>query len=134
MARKQTQLHKIAMVIAASEGDSMVLTAEHLRKANGILAMVEEDLHIVYRHITRSGRGRTVQLVIEYVKRRREVALDELRAALLATAPGREGDDAIRAAVQAGYIVEVAREGQVSVMKPTPKAYDGDPMGSPVVQ
>jgi hypothetical protein len=34
LARKQTHIHKLAMILAAAESDTLVLTAEHLAIAN----------------------------------------------------------------------------------------------------
>lgn len=51
-ARKQTHLHKLAMILSIAEGDSMKVTSDHLQMANGIILEVEKDLASIVDNIT----------------------------------------------------------------------------------
>lgn len=48
LARKQTHLHKLAMVLAASESDEMLIEESHLRGAEAALVMAEADMPRVF--------------------------------------------------------------------------------------
>jgi len=51
-ARKQTHMHKLAMIYSVAEGDSMTVTLEHLKKANNTLLIVEKDLASIIDNVT----------------------------------------------------------------------------------
>lgn len=51
-ARKQTHLHKLAMILSVSEGDSLIVDAHHLQTANEVLLRVERDLAGVIDNVT----------------------------------------------------------------------------------
>lgn len=51
MARKQGHIHKLAMVLSASESDSMVITRSHLERAIRMMGAVEKGLPDVFRKI-----------------------------------------------------------------------------------
>lgn len=69
-ARKQTHLHKIAMVLSASRGDSLHITLEDLQLANTMLEDLEGDMHRVFSRIGRSEDSMQAERFIEFVKRK----------------------------------------------------------------
>ena len=52
LARKQTHIHKVAMVLAASTSDEMVLDARHLEQADFLVTQLEDQMVNVFRHIS----------------------------------------------------------------------------------
>lgn len=48
LARKQTHLHKLAMVLCAAEGDDLIITPEHLSAAEYALTLAEADMPRVF--------------------------------------------------------------------------------------
>ena len=55
-ARKQTHIHKLAMVIAASQRDELILTAEDISLANTMVTDLEKDMPKVFAPFRRAGR------------------------------------------------------------------------------
>lgn len=51
-ARKQTHIHKLAMVLSAAEGDNMIITHEHFDKALILLSQVEENMVKVFDSVS----------------------------------------------------------------------------------
>lgn len=54
VARKQTHLHKLAMVFAAATSDQLVITKDHLETANVMITDLEPDMCKVFDNIGRS--------------------------------------------------------------------------------
>lgn len=50
-ARKQTHLHKLAMILSASQSDSLIIEPKHLETANEILSAQEADIPKVFAKI-----------------------------------------------------------------------------------
>lgn len=55
LARKQTHIHKLAMVLAASQRDEMIITPDDLKTANHMLTDLETDMPKVFAKIGRSS-------------------------------------------------------------------------------
>lgn len=68
-ARKQTHMHKLAMVISASRGDHPVIDKEHLVEANKQLLAVEPDIFRVFDVIGTTGLSRAQMDIVEVVEK-----------------------------------------------------------------
>lgn len=60
-ARKQTHLHKLAMVLSASKSDSMTITEGDLQTAECMLLEIEQDMHKVFSRIGRSESSMQIE-------------------------------------------------------------------------
>ena len=69
-ARKQTHLHKVAMVLSASRSDSLVITEDDLQLANTMLEDLEKDMHRVFSRIGRTEDSMQAERFIEFVRRK----------------------------------------------------------------
>jgi hypothetical protein len=67
-ARKQTHMHKLAMVLSASRGDFPVIDAKHLIDAEAILRKVEPDIFRIFDVIGTTGLSRAQQEIVEAVE------------------------------------------------------------------
>lgn len=67
LARKQTHLHKLAMVLAASGGDDLVLTEDHLALANKMISDLELDMPKVFSRIGKSEDSVQADRFVEFV-------------------------------------------------------------------
>ena len=76
-ARKQTHLHKLAMVISASKSDSMVIEEEDLKLANIMLEDLEIDMPKVFARIARSEQSLQAERFIQMVEKRQAVTYEE---------------------------------------------------------
>jgi hypothetical protein len=77
IARKQTHVHKLAMVLAASRCDCMRIQAEDLQVAVEILQGVEEGMPKVFSRIGRSEQSLAAERFVDYIKRKGRVAYQE---------------------------------------------------------
>jgi hypothetical protein len=70
VARKQTHMHKLAMVMAAAKRDELVIEAEDLQLADLMLVSTEKDLDKVFSRIGRSEDSLQTERFIAYVKKK----------------------------------------------------------------
>lgn len=68
IARKQTHIHKLAMVIAASRGDAMWIEAEHLAIADKMVSDLEPDMAQVFAKIGRSEDSLHTERLLQYIR------------------------------------------------------------------
>jgi hypothetical protein len=68
LARKQTHIHKTAMVIAAAQRDTLVITADDLILANQMVTDLETDLPKVFEKIGRTEESIQAERFIKYVE------------------------------------------------------------------
>jgi len=76
-ARKQTHLHKTAMVLSASRGASLTITKEDLELANVMLEDLEADMHRVFSRIGRTEDSMQAERFIEFVRRKGSIPYAE---------------------------------------------------------
>ena len=76
-ARKQTHMHKVAMVLSASRSDSLCITSEDLQLANQMLEDLEVDMHRVFSRIGRTEDSMQAERFIDFVRRKGSVTYHE---------------------------------------------------------
>jgi hypothetical protein len=77
IARKQTHLHKLAMVLAASYKDELIITKEDLQLAEKLLESVEDSLDKVFAQIGKGTVAVAAERFINTVRSRGKVPYDE---------------------------------------------------------
>lgn len=70
IARKQTHIHKLAMVLSASRSDVLVVEKEDLVMANKMVTDLEADMPSVFAKIGKSEPSAIADRFINFVKRR----------------------------------------------------------------
>lgn len=73
-ARKQTHLHKLAMVLSASRGSDLIITTNDLQLANAMLLDVEKDMHRVFSRIGRTEDSMQAERFIDFIGRKGTVS------------------------------------------------------------
>lgn len=118
IARKQTHLHKLAMVLSASMSDDMLITDEFLSVADTMLADLEPDMAMVFSKIGKSDNSLYADRLIEYVKRRGGAPYTEVYRYVHQYFPSmRDFEDVLAGCVRAGFI-EIRLSGNVSTVYP----------------
>ena len=77
IARKQTHMHKVAMVLSASRKDQLVLTAEDLQLADQMLTAIEGQLDKVFAQIGRTEQSVQAEKFIGLIKQKGKVKYEE---------------------------------------------------------
>lgn len=68
LARKQTHLHKLAMILAASRRDEMVIEVDDLAVANKMISDLEEAMPKVFSKIGRSDESVQTERFLDFIK------------------------------------------------------------------
>lgn len=105
IARKQTHIHKLAMVLAAATTDEMAITADHLRTASEMVSDLEEDMAMVFSKIGRSETSIYAERLINYVKGKKEVPYREAYRFIHLYIPSmRDFEDVLAGCIRAGQL------------------------------
>lgn len=106
LARKQTHIHKLAMVLAAAESDRLVITAEHLSVANTMVTDLEPDMQFVFSKIGKTEDSVFVERLVEYVTKRGSCPwMDAYRFVHAKFPKIQDFDQVMTGAIRAGYLV-----------------------------
>jgi hypothetical protein len=106
LARKQTHIHKLAMILAAAESDRMTITAEHLAIADQMVTDLEPDMQFVFAKIGKSEDAVYAERLIWYVTKRDGCLYQEAYRFVHAHFPKMQDFEAvITGAIRSGYLV-----------------------------
>jgi hypothetical protein len=119
-ARKQTHIHKLAMVLAAAQRNEMVIEAEDLQLANTMVTDLEPDMAMVFSKIGKTDDSFYADRLIAFVRRQGEVPFKEVFRFVHSQFPSlRDFEDILAGCVRAGYLTVYNKNGV-----PTVKAAD----------
>lgn len=106
LARKQTHMHKLALVLSVSEGDSLVITADHLKLADRLLASIEHDIQKVFSRIGKSEEALQAERFIGYVRKMHKVSYMQAYQYIHSYFPDfRDFEGVVRGAIASGQIM-----------------------------
>lgn len=69
IARKQTLVHKVAMILSISQGDTLTINAPLLERATNLITQLEGNMPKVYNKIGLSQDANASLQIIEFLKR-----------------------------------------------------------------
>lgn len=69
IARKQTHIHKLAMVIAAARGDALWITPEHMAIADRMVTDLEDDMAMVFSKIGRTDTSYHAERLLSLIQK-----------------------------------------------------------------
>lgn len=109
MARKQTHLHKLALILSASARDDKVITHEDLSLANQMISDLEADMPKVFAKIGRTEESVQAERFIKYVQGKGDVPYDEAYRYIHTHFPGvKDFEDILNGAIRAGFLQMLA--------------------------
>jgi hypothetical protein len=117
MARKQTHMHKLAMVLAASESDATEIRSKHLEAAYGIITSVEKDMPRVFARIGQNDITRASFEIVSLVEANPGISQVDLFRQLFRTLSYKDFESALSGAINAGHI-QSRQEGNTIVLRP----------------
>lgn len=78
IARKQTHIHKLAMVLSASKSNNLVIEAETLEASIAIVTALESDMPKVFNKIGQSHTGKNTNMILRIIKTHHKIRENEL--------------------------------------------------------
>ncbi len=76
LARKQTHIHKLAMILAAGTSDTMFITPEHLAIADTMVSDLEADMQQVFSKIGRTDDSVNTERLLHFIRTSGKVQWD----------------------------------------------------------
>jgi len=105
IARKQTHIHKVAMILSCAVSDSLLLTDEHLTIASQMISDLEPDMQFVFSKIGKSDASLYTDRLIWFVHSKGKVPYHEAYRYVHTYFPSmRDFEDILAGCVRAGYI------------------------------
>jgi hypothetical protein len=109
MGRKQTQLHKLAMVLSAAKGDSMTITITDLQAADILLRSVQKDAASAVRTVTTTQHMDATVQMADIIKKNGRMLKTELYSKyFFHRMTARDFKDALQALVDADIAIEIS--------------------------
>lgn len=103
-ARKQTHIHKLAMILSAAESSSRIIERHHLELATQFVTGVEYDMHKVFESVTTNDSSKHIFDLISHLKLQEKLSRQDLWRFCMRSMGPREFEDCIKAATSAGYV------------------------------
>lgn len=113
IARKQTHIHKLAMVLAAVESDKLIIEEHHLFTASNWVESLEEFMPLVFKRIGTNVNQREVTALLRYVNQVGEVSNIALYAKVLDKFKYKDYQEAMDGAAGLGYIRRIDKAGKI---------------------
>lgn len=106
LARKQTHIHKLAMVLAAAESSNLSITPDHLALAAQMVTDLEPDMQFVFSKIGKSEEAVYAERLIWYVQKRDGCLYQEAYRFVHSHFPKINDFEAvITGAIRSGYLI-----------------------------
>ena len=110
LARKQTHVHKLAMVLSASQRDELTINEETLAVANDLITALERDMPKVFEKIGTTEESRGATQLVAIVRTHVRIERGLLFRQLFRTLSYDDFNKALTSAIQAGHVEQVAEE------------------------
>lgn len=115
LARKQTHIHKLAMVLAASQHSELIIRKEELIAASDIITSLEGDMHKVFSSIARGPEAQKADELVSTVKRYGSLSKANLLRLLFRKMSYNQFSEALQSAIMAGLVAQVGGDGQIMI-------------------
>ena len=115
LARKQTHIHKLAMILSAAEDSTLSITKPQLETAAKLVNQLEADMPKVFGKIGLNPKTKAAAEVIEIIQREKIIRRPALLRRMLRQVDSLELDKIINTAVEAGLIRSV-QEGESTTL------------------
>lgn len=119
LARKQTHMMKLAIILAAAQSNTLEITRENLEHAEQILTASEPHMMKVFESIGMVDEARHVAEICAYVRNHKILTSDELWSLVGSVMSQKEFNEAVHAAIRGGALKVIHH--------PTLRLPDGSP-------
>jgi hypothetical protein len=122
VARKQTHVHKLAMILAAAESDKLIIEPEHLAVADQMVTDLETDMQSVFSKIGKAPEAVYADRLVDYVSRRGKCPWPEAYRFVHGQFPNIQNFEGMITGLIRSEFLIVKAEGPVMVLYPGPAA------------
>lgn len=116
VARKQTHIHKVAMILSAAESNRKIITAKHLMQADKFITALEADMKKVFSVMGTSDAGKQTALLLRIMAQARTVSKSTLWRSMVTQMSHQEFDNALESLLQSGYCMYKRIKGETFIV------------------
>lgn len=121
LSRKQTHIHKTAMLLAASRRDEQVIELDDLKTASAMVTDLERDMQKVFARIGRTQNSIQVERFVRFVNRNGLVTYaDAYKHVHDAFPDSKAFEGVVRGAIAAGLIEPAGGAGNYTLLRAKP--------------
>ena len=118
LARKQTHIHKLAIIMEASRSNHLQVTQEILEGAAGIITTLEQDMPKVFSHIGMTQDSRHMERIVHVVRLAGGIDRVDLYRKMFGDMHYSDFEKFLISAVQAGYVRQIV-QGNITMVYAT---------------
>jgi hypothetical protein len=130
LARKQTHIHKLAMVLSAADNNDLVIQKSHLEMASMIITSLEADMPRVFSTIGSEGDARHASTVLDIIRAYQKIDKKALFRLCASKMTVQEFSAAIESCVFQGYVQAYANGDHVTYVFVPPEPEGPSEKGS----
>lgn len=105
LARKQTFVHKLAMILAASQRDELIITKSDLETSAVMVTDLEAEMVNVFSKIGLTESSLATQRLLDYIRRQGVCSYEQAYRFIHSQFPQfRDYEDMLKGLIQAGYV------------------------------
>lgn len=120
ISRKQTHMHKLAMVLAAAQRDKLLIERDDLVEADALLTTIEPDMIKVFESVGVVDESKHVASIVAHVRAYQWIEPAPLFNLLRNNMTERDFKNALRIAIEQNLLVIEARNLKRGLSLPTP--------------
>lgn len=124
VARKQSHIHKLAMVLSAAQRDTQEITQADLEAANEFMGAIEQTMNKVFSQVSDNTYARYASHVLRILQRQREMTKQQLWQEVFTMMAWSDFEQAYQACLNAGYI-EAIQKGNSLLLRVKKEADEG---------
>lgn len=121
LARKQTHLHKLAIIVAASKRNALVIEEDDLKEADAIITDNEKDMIKVFESIGLVEQRNHINEIISTVRFAGFLTSNGLWSRVMSSMSLKDFEEAVKAAMKSGHLQIQHRGAQQGVVVPPGK-------------
>lgn len=116
LARKQTHIHKLAIILAASKSSELAIRPDELIFAESMISTLERDMPQVFATIGQTDTTRGLSDLVKIVLEKQEISQTALYRMMFRTMKSKDFHEALNSAVMAGYLRIESRGQTIMIM------------------
>lgn len=116
LARKQTHMHKLAMVVSASQRDSRIITREDLEFSYLSLSAIEADMPKVFSGMGQDKITQGSSTLVRTMMKRKQMTKTDLYREVFNTLSYTDFEQSLAGAINAGILIQV-QEGREIIIR-----------------
>jgi hypothetical protein len=116
LARKQTHIHKVAMIIAASYNNEMVILPEDLQKADILVTALEADMARVFERVSDNSQTKYITTILSILRGTKRITKQSLWRSVMHSMSLNDFDLALNGIIHAGYAKAISEGNKMYII------------------